>query len=262
MPYKIISTIKFNTEIIPWEEWKLFQSNVQLFYDLCISIELQSHIKYGIEVLNEQPGKPVLKYKNCLLSVNDIWSYAKITIFDDSLHGLPMILNALLMSHLSVHDVLLLHASLITVKKRGIMFLGASGIGKTTQAELWMEYRGADIINGDMVYVKKEKDYFLGCGSPWHGSSPYCLNRQVPLAALIVLKQNQENSIRRLNGFEMVSAVMNSVFFPTWYEKGHEEVCQTLDSLLKNVPVYELSCRPDEDAVRLTEETIFGKSVI
>ena len=41
------------------------------------------------------------------------------------------------------------------------------------------------------------------------------------------------------------------------------ELClETLDHLLTKIPVYELSCRPDEDAVSLTEEAVFGKDVI
>ncbi len=168
------------------------------------------------------------------------------------------LLNALLMSHLSTRGALLLHASLVEVSGKGIMFLGPSGIGKTTQAELWMKYRGADIVNGDMVYVKGEPGRFLGCGSPWHGSSSYCLNRQVPLAGLVVLKQSRENAIRRLTDMEMIAGVMNSVFFPKWYRKGYEAACDTLDALLKMTPVYELSCRPDEAAVGLTEETLLA----
>ena len=74
---------------------------------------------------------------------------------------------------------------------------------------------------------------------------------------MIILKQSKQNAIRRLTGFEMVSSVMNSVFLPSWYPKGYKAACDTLDGLLQTVPVYELSCRPDEDAVRLTEETIF-----
>ena len=79
---------------------------------------------------------------------------------------------------------------------------------------------------------------------------------------MIILKQSPENSIRELTGFEKVTAVSNNVFYPTWLENGTELCLEILDHLLTKIPVYELSCRPDEDAVRLTEETIFGKSVI
>lgn len=151
------------------------------------------------------------------------------------------------------------HSSLINYQGHGLMFLGPSGIGKTTQAELWNQYRNALIINGDIVFVQETEESFLGWGTPWHGSSPYCENTNVPVEALIILKQAQENSIRKLEGFEKVTAVSNSVFYPRWLENGMELCLETLDHLLSKIPVYELSCRPDEEAVELTEKTIFGR---
>ena len=150
------------------------------------------------------------------------------------------------------------HSSIVEIRKQGIMFLGTSGIGKTTQAELWKKYRSARIVNGDVVFVQEKNDKFWGWGTPWHGSSPYCENANVPVYALIVLKQAQENSIRRLEGFEKVQMVSNNIIYPTWLENGMELCLETLDHLLSSLPVYELSCRPDEDAVRLTEKTIFN----
>lgn len=149
-----------------------------------------------------------------------------------------------------------LHASLIDWKGRGILFLGPSGVGKTTQAELWQQYRGARIINGDIVYVQERAEGFYGLGTPWHGSSPYCENDSVPLAGLVVLKQRQENSIRPLSRFELVSRVADSLFYPQWAEGGMEICLEVLDHLLKALPVYELACRPDEEAVVLTEHTV------
>ena len=52
--------------------------------------------------------------------------------------------------------------------------------------------------------------------------------------------------------------VSNNIIYPTWLENGMELCLETLDHLLSSLPVYELSCRPDEDAVRLTEKTIFN----
>ena len=152
-----------------------------------------------------------------------------------------------------------MHSSLIDWQGHGLMFLGPSGIGKTTQAELWNKYRDALIINGDIVFVQETEDAFLGWGTPWHGSSPYCENASVPVEALIVLKQATENSIRKLEGFEKVSEVSGSVFYPQWLENGMELCLETLDHFLGRVPVYMLSCRPDEAAVALVEKTVFGK---
>lgn len=161
-------------------------------------------------------------------------------------------------THAIRKKMLQIHSALIQYKRQGILFLGPSGIGKTTQAELWYHYRNASIINGDISFVQETQDAFLGWGTPWHGSSPYCENTNVPVLAMIVLKQSPENSIRELIGFEKVTAVSQSVFYPRWLENGMELCLETLDHLLTALPVYELSCRPDEDAVRLTEEKIFG----
>lgn len=242
-----------------WKEWEVFRYDEQKEADLSVEIQIHTQWKYGLRVLGDQPGNATLMDQNCLLSINESWDKARLTLFSSRLFDTYKILNALLFTHLSTRHAIEMHSSLVDVNGKGIMFLGPSGIGKTTQAELWMKYRDAEIINGDMVFVKQEPECFLGCGSPWHGSSPYCLNKQVPLSALIVLKQSRENSVRRLTGFEMVFSVISSVFFPTWYKEGHEAACKTFDALLKSVPVYELSCRPDEEAVRLIEETVFGK---
>lgn len=185
------------------------------------------------------------------------WEISKIFPMSDQ-EIVKMYIIQLFYTHAVQRHMIQLHSSLIaTTDNRGLMFLGPSGIGKTTQAELWHKYRDALIINGDIVFVQETDDAFLGWGTPWHGSSPYCENTNVPVEALIVLKQAQENSIRELTGFEKVSEVSNSVFYPRWLENGMELCLETLDHLLSKLPVYELRCRPDEDAVRLTEETIF-----
>ena len=262
MYYKIISVLQIEGDNDLWKEWKEFKCNEQKKKDLSIIIQGNTHWQYGLRIFDEQMRNIVLMDQNCLLSINESWNMARITLLNNCLSDAYKILNALLFTHLSMRKAIEVHASLVDFRDAGIMFLGPSGIGKTTQAELWMKYRGAEIINGDMVFVKHESDYFLGCGSPWHGSSPYCLNRQVPISALIVLKQSQQYSIRRLTGFEMVSTVLNSVFLPSWYQEGYKAACDTVDALLRTIPVYELSCRPDEDAVRLTEETVFSKGNI
>lgn len=259
MIYQLISTFEIRETSYLWKEWEPFLCKQIKTANLGISISEQINMVYGLDIIENQPGKPVLKANNSLLCVNPHWTEAKITSFDGNKGDIYKLLNALIMTHLSAYQTIEAHASLIDVGGKGLMYLGPSGIGKTTQAELWGKYRNATIINGDMVFIKKEGNRFYGCGSPWHGSSSYCLNRKVPLYALIVLKQSKENSIRRLTGFEMVSEVMNSVFFPTWYEKGHEAVCKILDTLLQSLPIYELSCYPDENSVKFTEEAIFGR---
>lgn len=153
-------------------------------------------------------------------------------------------------------DCLLLHGALVAHQGEGILFTGPSGIGKTTQAKLWQE-NGSEIINGDKVLVRSIDGRFYGCGLPWKGSSPYCLNRSVPLKAVVALGQSGENRIRPLDGAEPMAYVVPHIFLPVWDEDCHLRALETVDRLLTRVPMHLLQCRPDTDAVTVTKKTIF-----
>ena len=164
----------------------------------------------------------------------------------------PMVLlNHVFYTHAARRQMLQLHCATINDGGRGVLFLGPSGIGKTTQAERWAEFRGASIINGDVGFVQRTEREYIAWGTPWHGSSPYCLNTSVPVKALVVLKQAPENKLRELTGFEKVTEVSGSVFYPTWLEDGMELCTDTLNHLLTDLPVYRLDNRADRESVEI-----------
>ena len=165
--------------------------------------------------------------------------------------NIDVLLLQLFYTHAVRRQMLQLHCATIDDDGRGILFLGPSGIGKTTQAERWAQYRGSAIINGDIGFVQRTDTGYTAWGTPWHGSSPYCLNASVPVRALVVLKQAPQNALRELTGFEKVREVSGSVFYPTWLEDGMELCTDTLNHLLSDLPVYRLDNRADEEAVRL-----------
>lgn len=237
--------------------WERFQFHGNKEIDLKICGIFTHSVSYGLEKYEVKKRIETLirSDADCML-VGEDWREVYILPLKDPTKKQAFLIQAFY-SHAVKHKMIQMHSSLVSYQDQGIMFLGPSGIGKTTQAELWNRYRDALIINGDIVFVQETADGFLGWGTPWHGSSPYCENTSVPVAAMVVLKQAKENSIRELTGFEKVTEVSNSVFYPQWLEGGMELCLETLDHLLKKVPVYELSCRPDEDAVRLTEQVVF-----
>lgn len=241
--------------------WNKFAATNKQKTDINVTIKNSESVDYQVERYRmPQQYDQIMRCDSDVLVANEDWSLCTLLSLKDPMN-LPVFLNHIYYSKAVFCHLIQCHSSLIEYRGEGILFLGPSGIGKTTQAELWNKYRNARIINGDIVFVQETSDAFLGWGTPWHGSSPYCENTSVPVKALIVLKQAPENSIRELTGFEKVTAVSNNVFYPRWLEGGMELCLETLNHLLSALPVYELSCRPDEEAVRLTEEAVFGGSV-
>lgn len=255
--YKIIDLqILIEGNLILEENWGSFQITENGVADIKIRSEIPPKMYYyDLEYIEVKKDSFLLINEKDYMLANSDWSAGRICAKrKDNVKGF---LLQIFYAQAVQKNIIQLHSSLVSHQNQGIMFLGPSGIGKTTQAELWQKYRSSVIINGDIVFVQETESGFLGWGTPWHGSSPYCENTSVPLKAMVVLKQAEQNSIRELTGFEKVTEVSNSVFYPQWLENGMELCLETLDHLLTSIPVYELRCRPDEDAVRLTEQTVF-----
>lgn len=161
-------------------------------------------------------------------------------------------------SRLCFENVLLCHSSLIDYNGHGILFVGPSGIGKTTQAELWQKYRNATIINGDKAFLKMKNDELIGYGLPWKGSCGYCLNSNVKIDAVVALRQDNNNHIKKLSAEDVFKYFVPHIFLPHWDENCMKSALETLDNIVNSVPVYLLKCRPDEEAVMLTEATVLG----
>lgn len=148
---------------------------------------------------------------------------------------------------------LMLHCSLIEWEGRGIAFTAPSQTGKSTQARLWSEHRGATILNGDRAILRVADGGIYAYGSPWAGSSDLYINRRVPLSAIVVLEQAKENRVRALPQQEALGLFLEGSSLPFWEPTLLEMGMQTLETILTRVPMALLSCLPDEGAVACLE---------
>lgn len=230
--------------------------------NLRIIIKEMSEVRYGIEnIYSQVPIHNIFfsqkDYKQVLCALkNDYSEFLLSTRGTCSNEVFLELFMTAFYSYISLYEALLMHASAISYENKSIVFTASSGVGKTTQAELWAKHKGAMILNGDKVFLKKEQDSIHAWGSPWKGSSPYAENASAPLRAIVALEQAEENSIRKLEGFEMLEYVIPHVFFPSWDEHCEQAVLTFLDQVLGETEVYLLKCRPDEAAVELLEATI------
>ena len=149
---------------------------------------------------------------------------------------------------------LLLHASLIKFDGNAIAFAGPSGIGKSTQANLWQQHLGAQIINGDRAVLRKTADGWFAYGSPYAGTSGIYKNDSAPLSAIVFLSQAEENHLQTLNPTEAFRHLYPELSIHHWDKQFVTQATDIALSLLADVPVYWLQCRPDQSAVALTKK--------
>ncbi len=156
------------------------------------------------------------------------------------------------------HNGFILHSSVVRYEGQTLLFCGASGAGKSTQAQLWEKYRQGEILNGDRCIVIKRGDRFYGCGSPYCGSSGIYRKEDAPIRAIILPVKSTENRMERMKPKEALRKLYRETLVNLWDENFMNQLLDLLQELVLRVPVYSLYCLPDEEATEVTMGAIFG----
>ncbi len=149
--------------------------------------------------------------------------------------------------------MLILHSAyIVTPQGQGLLFSGPSGAGKSTQAELWRQYAGAQVINGDRSLVRPGDGTVHGI--LYSGTSGICRNVSAPLRAIVLPVQGAENRVYPLRPKEAFMALVNQCAYYPWAADSAARMTELAAALIGAVPVYGLTCRKDEGAVRALED--------
>lgn len=146
---------------------------------------------------------------------------------------------------------MILHASFIETAYGGILFSGPSGIGKSTQADLWHKYAGSRVVNGDSSILCKKEKLWYAYGSPYAGSSRYHVNECCKARAIVVIKQGQQCALRRLQAMEAFKKIFSQLTVNSWDCEYVSRVSKMAVELVHDIPVYELVCTPDKKAIEI-----------
>ena len=150
-------------------------------------------------------------------------------------------------------DTLHVHAAVVSCGGKGYLFLGPSGTGKSTHAQLWIKHiGGTELVNDDNPVVRDGVVY----GSPWSGKTPCYRNVSYPIGGIVMLSQAPYNKIRRLSGIEAYVDLAESVGGKIWDSRIAEGLHQAENKLASTIPMWHLECLPDEEAARLCHDTI------
>ncbi len=152
----------------------------------------------------------------------------------------------LMINLLSQGRGMMVHACGITEDGQGILFIGSSGAGKSTMANLWKRKKGAVILSDDRIIVRKKKGKFWIYGTPWHGDAKVYSPERAPLKKIFFLKHAENNSIKKISPADAVSRLIVCSFPPFWDKKGMGFTLKFCAELAQKINCYELGFVPDE----------------
>lgn len=153
---------------------------------------------------------------------------------------------------------MVLHSCHIHSDGKAILFSAPSGTGKSTQGELWRTYANAEVINGDRTAIRKVDGMWNAYGVPFCGTSGIHENKQAPLNAIVVLRQNKENRVFRLKGRDAFYSIYSELTVNSWNSQFVKDTMDWIMELLQDVPVYGFLCTKDPDAVLVLKEYMKG----
>lgn len=174
-----------------------------------------------------------------------------------------MLLLRKLAEQLPFYHRFYMHGAAITYENDAYIFTAPSGTGKTTHISLWRKYLGSavDIINGDKPFLSVEPAGGVTVyGTPWAGKEGWQKNRSAAVRGICFLRQAKENHIRKLQPFECVQLLLQQIFVSRDV-KSAELTLELIDGLMQRVPCYLLECNREEEAVRMSFETLTGRKM-
>ena len=185
---------------------------------------------------------------------------AEVTLVRDriaELHIDPVFTSLLALERRQIKkDAMVLHCAYIEYQGEAILFSAPSETGKTTQANLWEKYRGSRTVNGDRSLLGKRDGRWTAQGWPVCGTSEVCHNESIPVRAVVMLSQAQENRAQRMTPGQAFPLLYSQITVNKWNTQDHIHTMDLIEDFLGSVPVIHLGCTISREAVDCLEEVL------
>lgn len=160
-------------------------------------------------------------------------------------------LGPIIMHYLTVKsDAIMIHASCVFDGKKGRIFTGFSGNGKSTISKIWAD-AGNLIINDDRLIIRKQNNRFYAYNTPMYYKD---IPKETVLDSIFLISHSPENIIKKLSGALAVSKVLAFCIQHNFDSSFIQNNLNLLSELSSQVAVYELGFVPDAQVVKFILE--------
>jgi hypothetical protein len=151
-------------------------------------------------------------------------------------------------------DAVMIHASCVFDGKKGRIFTGFSGNGKSTISKIWAD-AGNLIINDDRIIIRKSDGRYYAYNTPMYYSD---ISKKAPLDAIYLISHCPENRMKKISGALAVSKVLAFCIQNNFEQKLIQNHLNFLSELSAHVSVYELGFVPDASVVKFIVDNETG----
>lgn len=152
------------------------------------------------------------------------------------------------------------HAAAVVVDGHAYLFLGRSGTGKSTHAQLWLKhFANSHLLNDDNPMLRIVDGQIVAYGTPWSGKTACYLNESYSLGGVARLAQSLTNQMQILHDVDAFVALLPSCAVFSNNAHLYTSLCDTLITIADAVTIGRLECRPDEEAARLCAEALISE---
>ncbi len=172
-------------------------------------------------------------------------------VVTDEMHALDYPLDEVMVAHLlgRGRGVELHGCGIIDRDGRGQLFVGQSGAGKTTTAQVWLSEGDYEIVSDDRVIVRFVDGEWRMFGTPWHGEAKLSSPVSAPLGAIHLLVQASRTELVSLPPAQ-AAATLFGCTFPPFYDAGAVAfTLECLDRIVRDLPVRALRFLPDRSVI-------------
>ena len=153
---------------------------------------------------------------------------------------------------------LLMHAAAVIHNGEAILFCGASGEGKSTQAAAWIKYYNAEPINYDHPCIIWKNNIPIAYGTPWGGKEGYCMPVGAPVKAIVFVHKSVESNVYQLQKGEAFGRLILINALPHIRQDMDEKLMKTVERLVQSVPVYYQECTLEKETPEALHEVLYG----
>jgi hypothetical protein len=129
------------------------------------------------------------------------------------------------------------------------LFVGHSGAGKSTMAQLWTTRENVEVLSDDRMIVREHSRRIFMYGTPWHGEAAFASPSRAPIERILILEHGHENVLTRLSPSQAVAELFARSFVPFHRHEYLERALEFLQEVVDAVPVYRYAFEPDQRAV-------------